>query len=651
MKKNALSLSSATWTVAVLFAALGGAFSVSMLVHADMAATINSTVMNGSNATTTSAQIGTLVHDSAMIVDPTGSTTPTGTVDFNLYPSTDCSGTASTEAGVALVSGMATSNATSVPNTGLSYKVHYNGQSGVFSAGDGQCEPVSAIKYAPTVSTDILNESNVVVTSATASSTVHDRATITGAGPTPTGTVDFTFYNNNSCSSGSAAGTGMALSGNVATSSAEGPLTPGSYSFKAHYNGDANYAATDSQCETLSIGISSASITTALSSTSVVVGSSVYDTAHLNGTTAGAGGSVQYTIFTDSGCSSAMQGAGNVTVSGSSVPNSNSVVFNNTGTYYWQASYSGDQNNAAATSSCSSEILTVLATSTPPTSTSTGMIAGQVYNDANDNHTKDGGDSGLSGWTVHLSGFHRFLGIFNTWWWHWGGTQSATTDSNGNYSFSNLKDGTYFVTEVTEKGWTPTTNPIQYITIQNGVVTGSADFGNFQTSSSGGSGGSGGTGGNGSLSGAIYNDQNSNNVKDSGDTGLSGFTVNLYAGANFKGRNQGNILMHTVTDSNGNYSFTGLADGTYSIEEINQANWHQTTSDYKSVTISGGESKTGLDIANIASTQSNNGKGDNDNDNDDKGGDKSNNGNHNGQTKVKGGFHISLPFFGKGKDN
>ena len=41
-----------------------------------------------------------------------------------------------------------------------------------------------------------------------------------------------------------------------------------------------------------------------------------------------------------------------------SVP-SDAVVFPDAGTFYWQAAYSGDINNAPATSTCTDEVLTV----------------------------------------------------------------------------------------------------------------------------------------------------------------------------------------------------------------------------------------------------------------------------------------------------
>jgi hypothetical protein len=38
---------------------------------------------------------------------------------------------------------------------------------------------------------------------------------------------------------------------------------------------------------------------------------------------------------------------------------SNDIIFNNVGTWYWQAVYSGDGNNAGATSACTEETLVI----------------------------------------------------------------------------------------------------------------------------------------------------------------------------------------------------------------------------------------------------------------------------------------------------
>ena len=51
--------------------------------------------------------------------------------------------------------------------------------------------------------------------------------------------------------------------------------------------------------------------------------------------------------------------AGTKTVTNGVVPDSDPITFNTAGDYYWQAVYSGDANNNAATSLCTSEHLVV----------------------------------------------------------------------------------------------------------------------------------------------------------------------------------------------------------------------------------------------------------------------------------------------------
>ncbi len=70
-----------------------------------------------------------------------------------------------------------------------------------------------------------------------------------------------------------------------------------------------------------------------------------------------------------------------------------------------------------------------------------GSITGTVYNDLNGNGTRDGGEPGLAGWTVKLSGTV---------------TTSTTTDANGTYTFPNLFPGAYTVTEQRGFGWAQT---------------------------------------------------------------------------------------------------------------------------------------------------------------------------------------------------
>jgi hypothetical protein len=110
-------------------------------------------------------------------------------------------------------------------------------------------------KQTPNVVTEIHNASHAVVTTITAGTSVHDKATVSGTAGTPTGTVTFTWYTASLACTGASvdAGTVTLSSGVAHPSSTETPTTVGNYSFKAHYNGDTNYTAADSGCEALNV--------------------------------------------------------------------------------------------------------------------------------------------------------------------------------------------------------------------------------------------------------------------------------------------------------------------------------------------------------------------------------------------------------------
>ncbi len=103
----------------------------------------------------------------------------------------------------------------------------------------------------------------------------------------------------------------------------------------------------------------SPTIGTTLSATTVSIGTPVHDSSTLSGATAGAGGTVTYTVYANSGCTQGAQGAGTSTVTSGVVPDSDPITFGSAGTYYWQAVYSGDADNNPATSPCIEEQLTV----------------------------------------------------------------------------------------------------------------------------------------------------------------------------------------------------------------------------------------------------------------------------------------------------
>lgn len=108
---------------------------------------------------------------------------------------------------------------------------------------------------------------------------------------------------------------------------------------------------------------------------------------------------------------------------------------------------------------------------TPDAQPSTGgTISGQKFQDTNANGVKDSGEPGLQGWTIFID--YNFNGILDT------GEPSVLTDANGNYSFTNLNNGTaYRIREVQQAGWVHTTADPADIAIANSNVSG-IDFGN-----------------------------------------------------------------------------------------------------------------------------------------------------------------------------
>src|SRR5262249_41764279 len=133
-----------------------------------------------------------------------------------------------------------------------SFRAHYSGDSN-YAGATSPCEPLSVETATPGVATTIHDASHDPVTNVVLGTTVHDQATVTGSGPTPSWIVAFTFYSNGtSVPTGRAAGlVALDARGVAHPSSSQGPLAAGSYSFQAHYNGDSNYTASTSACEPL----------------------------------------------------------------------------------------------------------------------------------------------------------------------------------------------------------------------------------------------------------------------------------------------------------------------------------------------------------------------------------------------------------------
>jgi hypothetical protein len=160
----------------------------------------------------------------------------------------------------------------------------------------------------------------------------------------------------------------------------------------------------------------------------------------------------------------------------------------------------------------------------------------------------------LSGWTIFIDANGN--GVLDN------GELSTVTDANGNYSFTDLMPGSFTLNEVLLAGWTQIFGP-QTFNLNPGQDATDIDFGNFQ---------------NGGISGFKWNDLNGNGQYDN-EPKLSGWTINLYRDSNDPDNVPDQLVSTTVTDQNGNYSFTNLSplpNRYYAVCEVQQANWVQT---------------------------------------------------------------------------
>ncbi len=135
---------------------------------------------------------------------------------------------------------------------------------------------------------------------------------------------------------------------------------------------------------------------------------------------------------------------GVVTVNGGNLNATGSFSFTINGTVANGAT--GLQVNSATVTSDTNESNTANNTATASTTVDplTSTIAGSVYIDANNNGIRDPGEDGIEGVQLVLAGTDSLGNPVN---------DTATTDANGDYLFSNLAQGTYSVTETQPRGF------------------------------------------------------------------------------------------------------------------------------------------------------------------------------------------------------
>lgn len=356
------------------------------------AATRSITTQLSASAVTT----GTLVTDQGTLVG-LGSNA-SGTVTYNVYPTSNCSGTATFSSVVIVTSSVVPPSApfTAAPAGSYQWQAVY------------RPSPTQQLKSVcgsePLVVTSAPGLTTVLSTSVALPGTVvTDQATLQGATSDASGTVTYSVYAAGDCSGGPVFTSAVPVSsGSVPTSGGFSAGQTGSYQWRAVYSGDSKNQPAASACGSEPLEIKSKLITTQLSISSTSTGAQVTDQATLVGVTSNAGGSVAYSVYSTPDCLGSPVFTSTVPVTNGTVPVSGSFTASPAGNYQWRAVYSGDLNNPSLASMCGSEPLAVL--STPALTTQ--LSAGSVLKDSpvTDGATLTGATSDATG-TVTYSAY------------------------------------------------------------------------------------------------------------------------------------------------------------------------------------------------------------------------------------------------------
>ena len=197
-----------------------------------------------------------------------------------------------------------------------------------------------------------------------------------------------------------------------------------------------------------------------------------------------------------------------------------------------EAQYLGDSNYNPSNN-------TIEQTVNPPTP---ATLSGEVYTDSNGSGNLTS-NAGLAGWAVSLMN---------------GATQLATTTTNsgGNYTFSDVYPGSYTIVVFEQSGYVASvpSSGLLAVTASAGQTINNLNFGEFQTVG---------------VSGEVFNDASDSGSLSASDPGISGWTVELV---------QGSTILQTVSGTGGAYSISDVGPGIWTLEVAQQTGWVPTNS-------------------------------------------------------------------------
>jgi hypothetical protein len=207
---------------------------------------------------------------------------------------------------------------------------------------------------------------------------ISDVATLSGATADAGGTITFQAWGPSStsdCSGNPTFTSTVPVSGpGNYTSEDFTPSTAGNYYWIAAYSGEPESDNTPvaGSCGDPGETSTAAKRTTALATaaSSAPIGSPVHDTATLSGATAGAGGTLSFSLYgpaASPGCASIAIYTHTVNVTGPGEYGSGDFTPPTVGSYYWVAFYAGDVNNRSASAICGASGETSAITVATPT--------------------------------------------------------------------------------------------------------------------------------------------------------------------------------------------------------------------------------------------------------------------------------------------
>jgi len=180
-----------------------------------------------------------------------------------------------------------------------------------------------------------------------------------------------------------------------------------------------------------------------------------------------------------------------------------------------------------------------------------GTVSGRVFNDTNGDGVQAPEEAGIGGVTIELRDSEAAL------------VGAKTTAGDGTYLFTGVAEGSYTVGETDPEGFMSTTsNEVSIVVASDGAAT--ANFGDQQV---------------GTVSGKVFNDVDGDGAQDASEGGIGGVTIQLRD-------NEGGLVGMKMTTGDGAYAFSGMAAGSYTVEETDPVGFVSTTSNAVAVVVS-----------------------------------------------------------------